>query len=145
MLIHCCKAQTGHRYLPDWHECGKVMGRYSCPGLGSWLLFLSTQVCSEVKSEALVPDFETFTWGLLGAQGNSLCHVCGRQIVSVGGMCLCSDCGILLRSAQDVSIWDFHRSSEETSQLNFSYSSTSTPCLSTARLVTVACAVKSEC
>lgn len=60
-------------------------------------------------------------------------------------MCLCSDCGSLLRSAQGVSLHDFHRSSEETSQLNFSYCSTSTPCLSMARCVAATCAMKSVC
>ena len=123
---------------------GKVLGGCSYPRLGSWLLFLSAQVCSEVKCETLVPNFETFTWELQRAQGSSLCGVCGRQIISVGGVCLWFDHGSLLRSAWGVSLWDFRRNSEETSQINISYFSISTPCLS-ARLVTAACAMKSAC
>lgn len=60
-------------------------------------------------------------------------------------MCLYSDCGSLLKSAQGIRLHDFHRSSEETFQLNFSYCSTSTPCLSMARCVAATCAKKLVC
>lgn len=105
-------------------------------GLGYFFSPLKSAPKSEVKhwSQTLRRSFGG-SWELKAT------HYAMPVVVSVGGMCLCSDCGSLLRSARGVSLWDLHRSSEETSQLNFSYSSTNTPCLSTARLVTAACAM----